>query len=276
MRSRDPDLGRSASLVSYLAAALGIVAFLATFSAIANDNPSIGGVAGGIATVLAATVIWQAGTIDQLTEKVSMMTAELMEKDFEAKHSATANSVHSEDTSTDKPQEQDVSSDLVERIADSSTNDKSNFSDSETGLLGERYFVVTLESRVATARRHLRPLAVVLIKASQGATATAEPVDPSLCADVIKETLRDADTLCRLDNGNFALLLEDTPENGAIWTVERVRRKLSDQKQEAIVWAGIACYPANGFDGPEVLVRAQQALSSAREWQQDRTEVADS
>ena len=89
------------------------------------------------------------------------------------------------------------------------------------------------------------------------------------------QTLRDADTLCRLQSGRFAILLEDTPENGAIWTVERIRRRLGEQLDDVTVWAGIACYPANGFDGPEVLDRAREALSQAREWRQDRTEVAD-
>lgn len=153
--------------------------------------------------------------------------------------------------------------------------DTSDLADPDTGLLGERYFVVTLEARVAAARRHLRPLALVLVDAVTDASATAAPVDPNLAADVIRETLRDADTLCRLQSGKFAILLEDTPENGAIWTVERIRRRLGEQLDDVTVWAGIACYPANGFDGPEVLDRAREALVQAREWRQDRTEVAD-
>ena len=36
--------------------------------------------------------------------------------------------------------------------------------DPETGLLGEAYFDITLESRVAAAKRHLRPVAVVLVQ----------------------------------------------------------------------------------------------------------------
>jgi GGDEF domain-containing protein len=135
--------------------------------------------------------------------------------------------------------------------------------------------VITLEARIAAARRHLRPLALILLEAVHDPAGTALSIEATVAADVARETLRDADTLCRLHNGRYAILLEDTPENGAIWTVERIRRRLGEQLDDVTVWAGIACYPANGFDGPEVLDRAREALEQAREWRQDRTEVAD-
>jgi len=36
----------------------------------------------------------------------------------------------------------------------------------------------------------------------------------------------------------------------------------------------VACYPAHGFDGGELLRQADVALLGAREWHQDRIEVA--
>jgi GGDEF domain-containing protein len=92
----------------------------------------------------------------------------------------------------------------------------------------------------------------------------------------IKVTLRDADTACRLDDGRFALILEDTPENGAVWTVERVRRALATEHPGQTLWAGISCYPAHAFDAGELLERAGLALAAAQEWHQDRIEVATS
>ena len=104
----------------------------------------------------------------------------------------------------------------------------------------------------------------------------AHPVeaDAELVAESIRVTLREADTACRLRNGYFALLLEDTPENGAIWTVERIRRAMTEQSTGTTMWAGIACYPAHAFSSDEIMTAAGQALSSAREWRQDRIEVA--
>jgi GGDEF domain-containing protein len=143
--------------------------------------------------------------------------------------------------------------------------------DSGTGLLNEEFFKVSLESRVSAARRHLRPIAVVLLElsSSPGNTKVEGQV-----ADGIRATLRDADTACRLDDGRFALILEDTPENGAVWTVERIRRNLTGTRADYTMWAGVACYPAHAFDAWELLTRAGQALTAAKEWNQDRIEVA--
>lgn len=147
--------------------------------------------------------------------------------------------------------------------------------DRATGLFSENFFRVALESRIAAARRHLRPIAVVLLEVVEGLpTGDPRPVDAKMVSTVIKATLREADTACRLRSGYFALLLEDTPENGAIWTVERMRRQLADAHPGLTVWAGVACYPAHAFTPDEILSASERALVAAREWRQDRIEVA--
>ena len=139
--------------------------------------------------------------------------------------------------------------------------------DAETGLLDERYFRAALPNRVATARRVLRPISIVLAALSNLDHARQ-------LAFGLLDTLRESDTACRLDDGTFALILEDTPENGAVWTVERIRRNLTSRFGQHTMWAGVACYPAHGFTTDEVLDRADLALDMAREWRQDRIEVA--
>lgn len=150
-----------------------------------------------------------------------------------------------------------------------------------TGLFNETFFRVTLDQRVLAARRHLRPVALVLVDvvATDGGTGpdmTCVPADPVMVATALRTTLREADTACRLADGRFALVLEDTPEDGAVWTVERLRRTLLPGRPELVVWAGVACYPAHAFDAMEVLERASGALVAAREWRRDRIEVAPS
>ena len=155
--------------------------------------------------------------------------------------------------------------------------DTATLTDDATGLFNEQFFRVSLDTRVSAARRHLRPVAIVLVQVSQGVREGApQPVSPDLVAEGVRSTLRDADTACRLDDGRFALILEDTPENGAIWTVERVRRALAVVRPGQTLWAGIACYPAHAFDAWELYERASKALEAAREWHQDRIEVATS
>ena len=51
------------------------------------------------------------------------------------------------------------------------------------------------------------------------------------------------------------------------YTTERI--------DKSTLWAGIACYPAHGFDTNEILGQAEVALGSARDWPQDRIEVAE-
>lgn len=158
----------------------------------------------------------------------------------------------------------------VERAADSTA-----LTDPDSHLFSEAYFRVALDARIASARRHLRPVAIALIEVFEGmAGASSVPAPPERAAESIRQTVRDADTACRLTDGVYAIILEDTPENGAVWTVERVRRNLVSRFGSHTMWAGVACYPAHAFSTEELLDQARGALESAREWKQDRIEVA--
>jgi two-component system cell cycle response regulator len=150
-----------------------------------------------------------------------------------------------------------------------------SLTDEATGLFSEDYFRVAVDARIAAARRHLRPVAVVLLEVIENLRSNApQSAQPMLVAEMINATLREADTACRLLDGRFGLVLEDTSENGAIWTVERIRRAIAELKQGLTLRAGIACYPAHAFGSSELLQRAEEALVSARDWNQDRIEVA--
>jgi diguanylate cyclase (GGDEF)-like protein len=147
--------------------------------------------------------------------------------------------------------------------------------DPVTGLFSEDYLVVALEGRLASARRHLRPVALALLQITQGLPDTgSRPANPEVVAEAISRTLRDSDIACRLGDGTFGVILEDTPENGAVWTVERIRRNLVSTSGHHTLWAGVACYPAHAFDAGELMTQVHEALGVAREWNQDRIEVA--
>ncbi len=274
----------SPALLGLMAGALVIVAIAAAIIGLISDNSALALIPAGVALLLGGAAIWMNATISRLNRKVRSMDRQIIQMDAGIAGSTSSLSSADAGASTSGAAVSGTSGSGRARPPLATPagihegldiSDTSDLADPETGLLGERYFVVTLSARVAAARRHLRPLALVLLEAVKDASTNPESLDPPASADIIRETLRDADTLCRLQNGQFAILLEDTPENGAIWTVERIRRRLAEQVDDATIWAGIACYPANGFDGAEVLDRARSALSSAREWRQDRTEVAE-
>ena len=169
--------------------------------------------------------------------------------------------------------EVDLMVDDISVVADTPVDD--GLTDVETGLLNDKFFSVTLEARISAARRHLRPVAVVVLEVVEGIhDGRPRPADPPTIAAAIEKTLREADTACRLNDGRFGLVLEDTPETGAVWTVERLRRNLAPDNPGFTMWAGVACYPAHAFSADEILDRAASALEAAKEWRQDRIEVA--
>lgn len=162
-----------------------------------------------------------------------------------------------------------------ETASDTSPSESSDILiDTNTGLFSENFFNVALESRIAAARRHLRPISVIFVEVVKDINEGSQPAKQTLVSLAIKKTIREADTACLLKSGYYALVLEDTPETGAVWTVERIRRAIDETDNSLTIWAGIACYPAHAFSREDIVTSAEKALISAKDWKQDRTEVA--
>lgn len=248
-----------AALPALVTGCLALVAGLVSF---AVDVPVLGAIAGllGLAAGVASLRIGQ--RLDDQTRSQRLLEEELQDVRSEAE--ATERGLRGELEEARAVPAPGEGADGIEALTDPAT-----------GLFSESFFQVSLDSRIAAARRHLRPVAVVLIDVVEGISdGTPSPAAPHVVAEGIRMTLREADTPCRLQNGLFALLLEDTPENGAIWTVERIRRRLITLQPGLTLWAGVACYPAHAFNAEEIVGAAELALQSAREWRQDRIEVA--
>jgi diguanylate cyclase (GGDEF)-like protein len=146
----------------------------------------------------------------------------------------------------------------------------------ESGLLDERYFEVTLESRVATARRHLQPVTLLLVTL-EGEEEDRAAWNSTIRAfsSLLQQTLREADTACQIGDASFAVVLEDTPEAGGVWAAERLRMALV-RKGETLVRlaAGVAAYPSHALAAPDLLARAQAALNNARAAGCSQVEIA--
>lgn len=147
--------------------------------------------------------------------------------------------------------------------------------DPSSGLFAEPFFLATLSWRLGACRRVLRPLALVLLEVVDGLPdGPVVPSNPKVVTAMIRTTLRTSDVGARMSDGAYGLMLEDTPEDGAVWAVERVRRALDAKPGSRVLRAGVACYPGQALTPIEMLDAAQRALATARQWPQDRIEVA--
>jgi hypothetical protein len=144
-----------------------------------------------------------------------------------------------------------------------------------SGLLDERFIATTLRGRLAVARRSLRPLAIVCLEAleTEGGSPTV-PVADEEVTRVLRRTLRESDVAGRAGPGAYVCILEDTGEDGAVWSAERLRRNLVEGGQVRRFRAGVAAYPAHGLEAEELEAKARAALEAARDWATDRIEVA--
>lgn len=248
-RSATPGL-----VIGFLSLMTGVVSYLAPNADLFAPVAGLLGLAAGVSGLRLAQHLNEQAAVQRLVEE-------------------ELRAVRSESQETEERLRNEISAIPYEDVPFEESSD--TLTDGSTGLFSESFFNVAIESRIAAARRHLRPVAVVLLEVVEGLPdGDPSEANANIVADAVKITLREADTACRLRNGYFALLLEDTPENGAIWTVERIRRQLLGAKAGMTLWAGVACYPAHAFSTEEIMSAADHALEMAREWRQDRIEVA--
>jgi diguanylate cyclase (GGDEF)-like protein len=251
-----------ALLVGIIGAAFGV-------ASIAADLPALGAVAGGAALLAGSTALLGSrpeAVADDSSDVVRTERDDLLDStrtELAAAHERIAEL------------EADALAGADSTSSSATGSDAATLTDPASQLFSEAYFRVALQSRLASARRHLRPVAVCLVEVAEGQADDGSTAAPATrVAEAIRQTLREADIACRLDDGSFAVILEDTPENGAVWTVERIRRNLVSRFGTHTMWAGVACYPAHAFSSEELLEQARAALEAAQEWKQDRIEVA--
>ncbi len=147
--------------------------------------------------------------------------------------------------------------------------------DPSSGLFAEPFFLATVSWRLIACRRVLRPLALALFEVVDGLPdGPVVPSNPQVVTAMVRSTLRAADIGARMADGTFGLMLEDTPEDGAVWAVERLRRALGTKPGSRTVRAGVACYPGQALTPTDLVSAARTAFATAREWPQDRIEVA--
>ena len=100
------------------------------------------------------------------------------------------------------------------------------------------------------------------------------PSDPKVVTAMIKATLRTSDVAACLADGAYGLVLEDTPEDGAVWAVERLRALARHKPGQPGAVGRCGLLPGQALTPPTSSSPRQAAFATAREWSQDRIEVA--
>ncbi|MDA8261411.1 MAG: diguanylate cyclase [Actinomycetota bacterium] len=141
--------------------------------------------------------------------------------------------------------------------------------DPDTGFITYPVFAAILEAKVATARRRLWPVTVVQLELGLGADAIelSDVAANSILgfSALMRATVREADVCARIGKYRFALILEDTDEEGGAWAAERlqVAHVRSGVTLVEKISAGVAGYPTNGATPKELLSRSNMALERA-------------
>lgn len=131
-----------------------------------------------------------------------------------------------------------------------------------TGAGNYRLFDATLRGAITRAQRYGRPVAIVLLEVTvpQGSrtAAHASTYEQVLkyVATVLKRSLREADTICRLGDTMFGVVLHETDFDGAVHAWERLREQLIARWPEPRPWSasgGASSYTVE-FDAAEALI----------------------
>lgn len=148
--------------------------------------------------------------------------------------------------------------------------------DPETGLGNARHLAEVLHREVARSARYGSPLTVCLFEAGiAGFRATAEgelaPSPARFIAQALVNIVRESDTVHRLDQRRFVVVLPECGPDGAATIIARVRTQLSTSPYArnadgsaiyARAW-GAACPWQSGHGDEDVYLRAAFAAFDA-------------
>jgi len=141
-------------------------------------------------------------------------------------------------------------------------------SDPLTGVGNRRVLGSLLEYEIMRHRRNTLPLSVVVLDLdgfkAVNDTLGHQAGDRLLCrvADVLRETVREQDTVCRQGGDEFCVVAPETdPVEGAA-LVERIKAALGGLSVHGLplsASAGVATFPADATTGEELLAGADHA-----------------
>ena len=157
-----------------------------------------------------------------------------------------------------------------------------------TGLPNRALFHDRLDIALARARREQTQVAVLFLdldRFKQVNDSLGHSVGDALLQDVARRLgacVRESDTVGRLGGDEFVVLLHSVhaPEQPML-VAEKIRLAiglpctLNGHRVAVVPSIGVACYPAHGEDGPQLIQRADEAMYAAKKAGGNRVMQAD-
>jgi diguanylate cyclase (GGDEF)-like protein len=178
----------------------------------------------------------------------------------------------------------EVFRDMVARLRSSRVElERLSVTDPLTGLDNRRRMMETLQDEVLRCRRLDHAFSVVMadvdhFKAYNDAHGHPAGDEALKCvATVLREIVRDVDSIARYGGEEFFILLPETSADAAADMVKRVRALLAKHRPPAgavTLSFGIAVYPKHGDTGEALILAADAALYEAKRSGRDRVVVA--
>lgn len=149
--------------------------------------------------------------------------------------------------------------------------------DSLTGLYNHAHIVRRLDEEMAAARRYHESVTLLMMDLDHFKTVNdtyGHPAGDKVLlgvADLIRRNVRESDVAGRYGGEEFAVILPQTRKGGGGVIAERLRKTIAGAQFPLpqgnvliTVSLGLANYPEDGMEGPEILEKADQALYQAK------------
>lgn len=155
--------------------------------------------------------------------------------------------------------------------------------DGLTGLKNKRALFQDLENHIALARRHAKPLSVLMVDVDHFKQINDchghEVGDQCLVriAGLLRSLIRESDTAVRYGGDELLVLLPDTDRFGAEQVADKIVRGIAHSPWEVgqiTVSVGVASYPEHADDGTTLVGSADKALYRSKREGRDCVSVA--
>jgi diguanylate cyclase (GGDEF)-like protein len=178
----------------------------------------------------------------------------------------------------------EVFRDMVARLRTSRVElERLSVTDPLTGLDNRRRMMEALQNEILRSRRLGHVFSVVMADVDHFKAYNDEHGHPAgdealkCVALVLRESLRDVDSVARYGGEEFFVLLPETTAEDAADLAKRVRSQLAKYVPPAgavTLSFGVAEYPLNGLNGEALIDAADEALYEAKNGGRDRVAVA--